>query len=112
MPTGVYKRSEKTKKLISKNHAKHQKGKKGEGTTSWKGINAKYNAKHDWVSTIKGRPQKCEVCGTNDKRRYEWANKDHKYSRNPDDYIRLCHRCHIKLDKALRVDSAKQRIKC
>ncbi len=64
----------------------------------WKGIDASYSAKHYWVSRKKGKPNQCQVCGTKGKRKYEWANIDHKYSRDKDDYIRMCTSCHRKYD--------------
>lgn len=83
-------------------------GVKGEKSKLWKGMQAGYSAKHTWIESIKGSPSKCEHCGTEDSKKFEWANIDHKYSRNPDDYIRLCHRCHAKYDKTLKVDSVRK----
>jgi len=58
-----------------------------------------YGNAHEWIRRVKGRPKKCELCGTTDESiRYEWANVDHAYSRNPDDYIRMCPPCHRKYD--------------
>jgi hypothetical protein len=42
----------------------------------------------------KGKPSKCEHCEREDKKKYEWANIDHKYARKIEDYIRLCTSCH------------------
>ena len=65
---------------------------------NWKGLNASYVSIHKWVANRKGRPKKCEHCGSINKNRYEWANTDGKYSRNLNDYIRLCKSCHTKYD--------------
>jgi len=51
-----------------------------------------------WIVREKGRPKKCEPCGTTKKRKYEWANVDHKYRRDLNDYIRMCTSCHRKYD--------------
>lgn len=67
-------------------------------TRTWKGQLASRVAKHRWVAYWKGRPQQCEVCGTDKKRKYEWANKDHKYKRILEDYIRMCTSCHRNYD--------------
>lgn len=64
----------------------------------WKGDNIGYRAKHLWVIKWKGKPKKCENCGTEDARKYEWANIDHSYRRILDDYIRMCTSCHRKYD--------------
>lgn len=72
-----------------------QKGHKlnvGEKSKDWKGENASYVAIHQWVRRWKKKTQ-CSVCGEKDKR-LEWANIDHQYRRNLDDYICLCVRCH------------------
>ena len=66
---------------------------------NWKGNNVGYQALHTWVRKHKGTPQKCEHCGRTDKKKYEWANIDHSYKRNLDDWIRLCTKCHREYDK-------------
>lgn len=74
----------------------------GENNVNWKGDEVGYDALHDWVSRKLGRPKKCEHCGLNDSsRRYEWANKSHKYKRELDDWIRLCKKCHMRYDDAM-----------
>lgn len=70
----------------------------GEKHWSWKGEFAGPHQMHRWVETIKGKPSKCEHCGTTDSRRYEWANKNHSYLRKEEDYMRLCKSCHMKYD--------------
>ncbi len=101
--------SYKTRKKMSKNHSKCWLGRKhseetknklrGENSVFWKGEDAGYGAMHDWVRKEKGVPQKCDLCGTIEKRRYHWANKNHKYRRILSDYFRACVPCHKKYDK-------------
>lgn len=69
----------------------------GENNDSWKGKNAGYAALHIRVQKIRGKPKKCEHCGTIKAKKYEWASKNKNYS-DPNDYIRLCKSCHLKLD--------------
>ena len=64
----------------------------------WKGDKASYSSVHKWVVRHKGRPQKCTICRTTELRRYEWANIDHKYKRNLNDYLRMCKKCHKRYD--------------
>ena len=64
--------------------------------------NSRYVSIHAWMVREKGSPQKCEHCSGIDKKKYEWANIDHKYRRNLDDYIRLCTKCHRKFDKKIK----------
>lgn len=82
--------------------------KKGENVGTkhrlWKGIRADYTSIHSWVSRWKGRPKICEHCKRTDKSRYDWANIDSKYSRNLNDYIRLCRSCHTKFDFDKKVE--------
>ena len=59
---------------------------------------AGYRAVHLWVQKWKGIPKKCESCGTEKAKKYEWANIDHKYCRVLEDYIRMCTSCHRKYD--------------
>jgi hypothetical protein len=69
---------------------------------NWKGNKAGYTSIHMWVKLHKGKPYYCEICGTNEKRKYNWANIDHKYKRILKDYISLCIPCHYKYDKGRR----------
>lgn len=61
----------------------------------FKGVEAGYSAKHCRVRAARGRPQKCEACGTTEPTlRYEWHNDSGNY----DDigaYQRLCKPCHM-----------------
>lgn len=71
----------------------------GKRSHMWQGQNAGYNAIHKWVQRHKGRATECSQCGVAGKfdgTRWsiKWANKDHKYRRNLDDFIALCARCH------------------
>lgn len=71
----------------------------GEDNPQRKGDETKYNSIHQWVARAKGRPKKCQICGKEaGDRRMFWANIDHKYRRNLDDYIPLCGKCHWKYD--------------
>lgn len=49
---------------------------------------------HLWVVKWRGKPMECQVCGTKDKKFYDWANIDHSYKRILEDYIRMCRSCH------------------
>lgn len=65
---------------------------------SWKGNNVTYAALHYRVSALKGKPKKCEICGTVDENKmYNWACIGDYY--NTDDYKRMCRSCHSKQDK-------------
>lgn len=80
--------------------SKIRKGKNiGEENSKWKGNKAKKRAIHFWVRTHKPKPQYnlCEFCL--DKKYYDVANiKNHKYTRNFDDYKWLCRKCHSNFD--------------
>jgi hypothetical protein len=69
-----------------------------ENNDSWKGDHAGYAAFHKRMESLKGKPQKCEVCGTTDKSKtYDWANLTGRYE-DPNDYKRMCRSCHWKHD--------------
>lgn len=76
--------------------------KEGEKHSGWRGDAVGYNALHAWVRRYKGTPQKCEKCGTEEPKRYEWANISGRYLRDVDDWKRLCPSCHRKMDAAKR----------
>ena len=63
---------------------------------NWKGENVGYRGLHYWLRRIKGIPIKCSQCGVirTTPKSIHWANIDHKYYRNPNDYISLCKSCH------------------
>lgn len=65
---------------------------------TWKGDKVSKVGLHQWVRRKRGTPSLCEVCGTTEKRKYEWANVDHKYRRVLEDFIRMCTSCHRKYD--------------
>lgn len=64
--------------------------------TPYKG--ASYYKLHRWITEQKGRPSKCEHCGTEAASRYEWANVDHQYRPELEDWVRLCRSCHRRYD--------------
>lgn len=54
-----------------------------------------------WVERHKGKPSKCEMCGTESKKWYDWANISHKYLRDLNDFMRMCRPCHRKYDGSM-----------
>lgn len=67
----------------------------------WKGNDAGYSAFHFRVERLKGKPRKCEVCGSVDlSKAYDWANLTGRYE-DPNDYKRMCRSCHWKHDKKI-----------
>lgn len=113
MPAGIYIRTKRHRKILS-DFAKTRTGlknpmfgkvhpNKGKPLkANWKGLDAGYVAKHRWIQRRKGKAKKCFDCKTT-KGRIEWSNKDHKYSRDPDDYKERCQDCHTKYDKKHRL---------
>lgn len=74
-----------------------------ENCWAWKGNKVKKGALHQWVYKYKGKPKICKYCGKKGKKvnghwNLDWANKDHKYKRNLNDYVSLCRFCHKKYD--------------
>ena len=72
----------------------------GEKHWFWKGNKVSYSGMHHWLKRCKGSPIQCQICGTKTAKKFEWANKDHKYNRILDDYISMCTSCHRKYDYA------------
>lgn len=105
--------SEATKKKMSKAKigkkskmfGKHQSAKmiekiSGANNVTWKD-NVGYMGLHLWVIRHLGQPTKCEHCRKDrlTGHQIDWANKDHMYKRNLDDWLRLCRKCHCVYDK-------------
>ncbi len=58
-----------------------------------------YNKYHARVRSLRGAPKMCEACGEDRPlKQYDWANMTGEYE-NPNDYKRLCKKCHRKYDK-------------
>jgi hypothetical protein len=94
-----YKQTEEHKRKTSVARTKYLTGRTGEAAIRWKGDNAGYVAKHIWMRKNYGSPNYCEVCKRSDKKKYNWANLDHKYRRLRGDYKRMCVACHRKFDE-------------
>ena len=71
---------------------------RGENSYAWRGDKCCYQRLHQWVKRWKGKPMKCEHCGTEEKKMYHWANKSHNYLRDLNDWISLCVPCHKQYD--------------
>lgn len=80
------------------NHSCRQKSRVGDKNSNYRGNNIKYQALHDWIANVHGKPKKCEKCKTTKAKRYEWSNISGKYKRNVSDWQRLCASCHRKYD--------------
>ena len=83
------------------------KGKKfpqfsGSNSIFWKGEKASRDAMHRWIVRQKGRPRKCEHCGSTGK--LHWANVSGQYYRDPDDFIGLCPLCHRRYDMKMGIN--------
>ena len=70
----------------------------GKNHPFYKGDKVGYTGLHNWVRNKLGSPSRCEFCGTLKAKKFEWCNKDHKYKRNLNDWLRLCTSCHRKYD--------------
>jgi len=75
-----------------------RKGKVGSENNHWAGDKIQKDSIHSWIAKILGKPKRCEICGTTTAKRYDWSNKNHTYKRNPEDWQRLCKRCHLYYD--------------
>ena len=95
----------KSKETIAKFKATHAKNGnlRESNSPGWKGDNVKYSALHEWVKRYKGTPKECTQCGLDDPNKtYHWANISHEYSRDLDDFIRMCASCHKYYDNLHR----------
>jgi len=85
----------------------------GEAHRNWRGDDIQYRAAHQRIGAARGTPRLCETCGTTEGKKFEWALRHDaakimtqrggqydglKYSPDPNDYIRLCVRCHDSYD--------------
>ncbi len=64
----------------------------------WKGNEVGYNALHCWVKKHLGKAIECIWCHKTTGR-IDWANISHEYKRELNDWMMLCHKCHINYDR-------------
>ena len=76
--------------------------------STYKGDNVGMRALHTWVERKLGKPSKCEHCGDQDAKRYEWSNKSWEYKRDLSDWQRLCTKCHMNYDGHSIVNNKKK----
>lgn len=69
----------------------------GSKNRTWTGEAVGYAGAHSRVNRERGRPRKCETCGTEDSKIYDWANMSGRYH-DVNDYKRMCRSCHFKHD--------------
>lgn len=94
------------KKLGIKARIAYKRNQIGVNNHSWKGDKATYAALHYRVESSRGKPHYCEVCGTMEAKRYEWANLTGRYS-DIMDYARMCVSCHRAYDRKRREKTGK-----
>lgn len=75
---------------------------RGPASPYWKGDRVGNKSLHMWVAQHRGKPKKCDLCGTTKAKRYEWANKSQEYRRDLSDWLRLCVKCHTEYDRQVR----------
>ena len=85
------KHSEETKNKMSE-------AQKKENNPNWRGDKAGYKALHKYIRRYNPEPECCEICNEYGKK-LELSCKDHKYTRNIEDYQYVCRNCHIKYDR-------------
>ncbi|SRR6266704_1832896 len=65
----------------------------------WKGDDVGYMALHTWMRSNYPKIGRCERCGSKKKRTY-YASKSHaRYTRDREDWLELCAKCHAKYDE-------------
>lgn len=104
MPSGIYKRTKEhlLNMSISRSNLKYSKSsydsRRLNNGVYWKGEDAKYCAKHEWIKKYYGKSNSCEIGDATCQGRFEWSNKDHKYRRNRMDWWMLCCSHHKRYD--------------
>lgn len=59
---------------------------------------------HYWVKKQLGKPRLCSKCGTTEAKYFDWANISGEYKYELSDWIRLCRRCHHRMDWNAQAD--------
>jgi hypothetical protein len=74
----------------------------GEKAYQWKGDNASYGAKHKRLVRKYGKIDRCEFCGCDDAKFFDWANISGEYRYQREDWYTLCRKCHNGWDVSRR----------
>lgn len=84
--------------LSSEMRKKLSEERKESGNPNWKGKDIKcVNAIHNWIRRRHSPPKVCEHCGK--EKKLDLANiKHHVYTRDVEDYIWVCRKCHSDMD--------------
>lgn len=73
----------------------------GSDNPAWKGDKSCYTTKHQWISRHYGKAIMCWHPNCNNQSKsYEWANINHRYKKNINEWLMLCQSCHSKFDKS------------
>ena len=59
-----------------------------------------YKNLHNQINRIKNKPEECQIC--NEIKELELSSINHRYTKNPKDYMYLCSSCHKLKDKISR----------
>jgi len=89
-------------KISISNYHRNLKGKNNPNYGNIK-EDVEYSALHQWIRNNFGKAVECEFCGEKSKM-IHWSNKDHKYSRNREDWRQLCVKCHRAYDKGINLE--------
>jgi hypothetical protein len=81
---------------------------RGEKNSAWKGDGASYAAFHYRLRVTLGNPKKCDVCGTEDAKQYDYANLTGSYH-DMNDYKPMCRSCHSRFDGKIKNITSKKR---
>jgi hypothetical protein len=93
----LFKHGHNMRGTIRDDNASRNKKLSGPVNPRWKGDEISYSRLHNWVRREKTKTEICEHCGQEGYT--EWANVDHLYRRDLDDYMELCKLCHRAYDK-------------
>jgi len=70
----------------------------------WNKYKGGYRGLHARVQKMLGELDTCEMCGKSELRgkKIHWANKSGEYKEEPNDWIRLCAKCHKSYDRGYK----------
>lgn len=71
----------------------------GQDHWNWKGDHVGYAGVHSWIEKILGKPFYCMNCDLiSTSKKFQWHNLSGKYKRDINDWVRLCTKCHHKIE--------------
>jgi len=96
------------RKISTETRRKISIAQSGENGNNWKGDKTKYRSLHERVYRVRGKADRCDVCGGG--KHFDWANLTGNYL-DVNDYKKMCKSCHSLYDRKRKKINGGQNVR-